>query len=180
MAGKSPKEWLLAIDDAGLRDGWDQMGSYSISSPPTNVSLTPSSAAITTGSKVTITSKSSDPDGNTNISGLYVLLNSSLSGANAAYVCYSENLNKLYLRNDANTAWIGGIAPGAAGVIENSKCRIYPGETTVTKSGNDITVTWRMEFKSALAGKNWKGWMLTIDDANLRDGWDQLGSYTFN
>ena len=30
---------------------------------------------------------------------------------------YSASVNRLYLRNNANTAWLGGFAPGSANTI---------------------------------------------------------------
>lgn len=178
MAGKLCSAWAMVIDDTNLRDGWDKMGSFIISQPPSNVSLVPSSGTITSNVKGTFSSKYSDPDGYANLSACYLLINSTLTGAKAAYVRYDCNANKLYVINDTNTAWIGGYSPGSANVIENSYCRLYCAETTISGSGTTLTVNWKILVKPTMAGKTCPAWMLTVDDGGLRDGWDQMGSFT--
>ena len=48
---------------------------------------------------------------------------------------------QIYVRNDANTAWLGGSRPGAeSSVIENASCKVDCFETTVTG--------WGIRFRS--------------------------------
>ena len=125
--------------------------------------------------KLTFTSKYSDAAGYADISRCYFLLNTTLSQANAVYVMYDAVANKLYLRNDVNTGWLGGYAPGSTNTISNGQCTLYCAETSMPGSGNVRTVNWRIQLKDSMSGKSCNGWMLVSDKAGLTDGWDQLG-----
>jgi hypothetical protein len=131
LAGKTCYAWMLCVDDTNLRDGWDKMATYSVSQPPSNTSLSPSSFVVSPSVKKIVVAKYSDGDGSGDISACYTLINTTLTGSKACYLYYDAASNKLYVRNDTNTAWTGGAAPGAASVIENSYVRLYCAETTV-------------------------------------------------
>jgi hypothetical protein len=181
MSGKTCSAWMLVEDESKARDGWDNMGSLKFALPnqaPVNVSLSPSSGTLTTNVTTVLTSTYSDPDGYADLGGCYLLINTALTGANGIYLCYSENTNKLYLRNDANTTWLGGLVPGSTGTVENSYCRIYADGTTVSKSGNNVTINYKILIKSPLSGKTCSAWMMVEDDHKVRDGWDKMGSFT--
>ncbi|MCL6519369.1 MAG: M6 family metalloprotease domain-containing protein [Armatimonadetes bacterium] len=145
---------------------------------PENLSLAPSSGGIAVGVKTTFTSKYSDNEGYANLANCYLLLNTTLSQTNAVFVRYDANTNKLYVKNDANTTWGEGAAPGSSVVLENSYCRLYCSETTIVRRETYLDVNWRIEFKSTMANKSCKAWMLVYDNANTRDGWDQMGAFT--
>jgi hypothetical protein len=179
MSGRTCGAWLLVYDDLGLRDGYDQMGSnIRISQLPVNVSLSPSGGALPIGAWFTLTGTYSDPDGNGNLANCYLLLDTSLDPVNGVFVRYDANANKLYLKDDANTAWTGGYAPGAASAIHNTQCALSCSGTTVTPSGNTLVIGWRLYLKAPMAHKTLPAWMLLYDDAGLRDGYDQKGSFT--
>jgi hypothetical protein len=178
MAGKTCGAWLYVKDDNSLSDGWDRLGTFSVGQSPVNVSISPSSGTYSTGSRYTFTSKASDTEGYANLGTLYLLINTAInSGKNAAYVVYDANTNKLYVRTDDNSGAIGGYAPGTDAVIENSYCKLYCRETTVIRSGDALTVNWRIEFKSTMAGKSCYAWQYIKDDYGLTDGWDQMGIF---
>jgi M6 family metalloprotease-like protein len=178
VSGRTVPAWMLVFDDVGLRDGWDQMGTFRVSQPPANVSLSPNSGMLATGRKLTFTSTYSDSDGYGDLAVCHLLFNTTTSsGANTAYVIYDANTNKLYLRNDASTAWLGGYRPGSTLVIENSYCKLYCQDTTVTGSGTTLTINWKIELKPSMAGRTLPAWMTVFDDAGLRDDWDQMGSF---
>ncbi|MDI6828507.1 MAG: hypothetical protein QME62_08505, partial [Armatimonadota bacterium] len=71
-----------------------------------------------------------------------------------------------------------GAAPGSAVVLENSYCKLYCSETTITRQETYLDVNWRIEPKSTLANKTCGAWMLVYDDAGTRDGWDKMGEFT--
>lgn len=180
LAGKKCAAWMLIIDQAGLRDGWDKMGNYIISSKPSNVSLSPNSGVLFPGNKVTLTSRYSDAEGYTDINDCYLLINSALTGVNGVYLRYDAKANKLYLRNNDNTAWVGGYSPGSAYVIDNSYARVYCQETTVSGAGAVRTVNWRVMFKSTMTNSTCDAWMRVQDNAGLSTGWAKMGSFIFD
>jgi hypothetical protein len=166
---------VLAID-------LDPQGNLSFSvgaeAGPQNVSLSPNSGSLPVGVWLTLRSTYSDPDGYQDLANCYLLLNTQLNAVNGVFLRYDTNTNRLYLRNDANTAWLGGVAPGVDEIIENSFCRLYAAQTTGTRSGTVRTVNWRIWLTSAMADKVVGAWMYVTDDPGLARGWDRRGTFT--
>lgn len=158
-------------------------GSYeTVTAPPAtqapqNISVTPAQANSAPGTAITLTALHRDANGFGNFS--YVLLNAgpseSTTGALRGY--YNAVTNLLYLRNDANTAWLGGFAPGSNNVISNAQGSLNCAQTTVNKQGTDLTVAWRLTPAATWAGKSQKVFIFAQDKDGLSDGWDQLGTW---
>ena len=146
---------------------------------PANVSLEPKGGALaTTPTKLTLTSRYSDADGYGDLAACHLLLNTtSSSGANAVYVMYDAAANKLYLRNDASTGWLGGYAPGSAQVIENSNCELDCQGTTVAGLRTTLTINWKIELKPSMAGRTLPAWLTVFDKGGLKDDWEQVASF---
>jgi hypothetical protein len=132
--------------------------------PPQLGTITPSSGTSNPNQAVSFTTTYIDPDGWANIQLGYLLINSSSSGLSCFYGYYNQNTNKLYLRNDANTAWLGGFAPGTANTIENSYAKLNCATTTASGSGATLTVTWSITFKSPFTGAK-NTYLYVKDDA---------------
>lgn len=180
--------WTLKIRDRFSADTgtWNsfevmiRMGELIANTSPLNYSLSPTGSCFPVESLATITCVYSDTAGYDNLNECQLLVDETLNETNTAYLMYNENSNLLYVMNDAGTAWVGGNTPGSAAVIENSYCRLYCANTTVGRSGNTLTVTWAIEFKSPMYGKICGAWMYCSDDCGLTDGWDRLGTYGFS
>ncbi len=147
-----------------------------INSPPQNVSLTPSGGSIT-GGIVTLSSLYRNANGATSISKAYLLINDSLTQTNAALMMYDRSANKIYLKNDANSSWGTGYAPGTSITLQNTQCYLYLGTTTVSPSGTDLTVNWRIQLRSPFSAKSLSGYMYVQNSVSLTDGWEQMGIY---
>jgi hypothetical protein len=126
---------------------------------------------------VTFTTTATDADGWRNLQEIRFLTNTSTSQVNTVSLRYVRRTNKLYLRNDAGTAWSGGVAPGTNTVLENSQGRLDALKTTVTGSGTTLTVTWRVSYKPAYSGRSYKTYLWAKDKATST-GWVQRGSWT--
>ncbi len=145
-------------------------------SPPVNSSITPSGGSIASGS-VTLSSVYYDTNGYADIKKTYLLINDSLTQANAVLLYYDRSGNKIYLKNDANTSWGTGYAPGASATLTNSQCKVYLSSTTASGSGNNLTVKWQLELKAPFSAKSLSAYMYCQNIAGLTDGWDRLGIY---
>jgi hypothetical protein len=82
----------------------------------------------------------------------------------------------LYLVDDAGNA--GGpyqsmSLPGS-GSVSNSQCTVYGAGSSVTGSGNTLTLTLNVAFSTAFAGTRLI-YMAARDSANVSSGWQQLG-----
>ena len=146
---------------------------------PVNVSLAPTTGTLGIETKLTFTAVYSDSHGYSTLRSCYLLINPTSSCLKAAYVRYDPVTNKLYMRNDGNTTWMGGFAPGANGTVANGYARIYCNETTVVKSGNTITVTWKIALKSPYTLRpTCTGYMFCYNAAGNYAGWDAKGTYS--
>ncbi len=176
-SGKSYNSYLKIVDDTYGTAGWTQKGAYIVNNPPSLGYVSPSSGTFTINTPVTFTTTFSDFDGWQQLQGVYLLVNTSTSGANCAYVYYNQNTNQLFLRNDTNTAWLGGYTPGSAYTVENSYAKLDCSKSTVSPNGTILSVNWNITFKSSFTGiKNL--YLYVIDDVNAYNGWTQKGSIT--
>lgn len=139
--------------------------------------IVPSSGIGSANVSQIFTTTFSDADGWQNIQYVYFQINSQTNGTNCFYGYYNQNLNKLYLRNDANSAWVGGYAPGSSSTIENSYARLNCAATIVTGSGTALTVKWSVTLKQPFTGAK-KTYLYIRDDANLYVNWTQKGTWT--
>jgi hypothetical protein len=175
----SKNTYLYVRDDSNAYVSFTKMGTWAIpNNTPQNVSVTPSFGASVPNTIFSITSAHLDPDTWLNIQYVYLLISASSTAlTNSPYLYYNQNSNKLYVRNDANSAWLGGYAPGSANVIENSYVKLYCAQTTVTGSAGTMSVAWTVSFKPAFQGVK-KVYLYTRDDANAYQNWTQKGTWT--
>jgi hypothetical protein len=140
---------------------------------PTLVSVTPASG---TGSTQTFSAVYSDPNGIGGMNNVRLLLNTtSIKGVNACYVEYYLPGNRLYLENDADTELIGPIQPGSSSSISNSQCTLSGEGSSVTESGDNITVNFAITFASTYTGS--KNIYLLANDG-FSTGWVEMGAWT--
>jgi len=169
--------YLYAIDDKNVNSGFALKGSVSLpNQQPTIIFISPSSGIGQNMAQQVFTTIFSDLDGWNNIQYAYLLINSSINGANSFYGYYNQNSNKIYLRNDSNTAWLGGFAPGSANIIENSYCKIDCSATTVSGNADKLVISWAITFKPAYTGIK-KAYLYVKDDSNAYVGWSQMGTW---
>jgi hypothetical protein len=172
--------YLYVRDDANAYSGWVRKGSWTITNQaPTIGTLTPSSGTGYTNTETLFTATLSDPNGWEDIQYTYFLINTAISGTNCFYGYYNQNTNKLYIRNNGNSGWLGGYAPGTSYIIENSYAKLNCATTTVLGSGNTMTVKWAITFKSTFTGAK-KTYLYVRDDANAYQGWIQKGTWTIS
>lgn len=171
---------LLSLHSASFANSVPTLGSIALS-----VGQSAPDAAVT------FTAIYTDADGWQNLKEAYLLINASLNTRNCCYLYYNQNTNKLYIRNDADTSWIGGYAPGSSYVIENSYARLDCSKTTVTGSAATVkvllffkgtipepvmTIKWNVTFKKAFSDTKVKKTFLYVrDDLNGSCGWIQNG-----
>jgi CSLREA domain-containing protein len=170
--------YLYSRDKEGLEDGWDLMGAWGVSHPPANGTVTPSSGSSHAGTARTLTATYSDPDGAADLSEARIHIGVSLKDSAALEGDYNASTNKLYLRNKANTAWLGGFAPGSSSVISETggQGSLDCAPIQVSKSGNTLTITWSFTPAATFSGgKNL--YLYVKDKANVADGWDQAGTW---
>ncbi len=78
--------------------------------------------------------------------------NASQSNAAACYLHYVPSNNTIQLSNDAGTGWIGPASVGSAGTLQNSQCTLDAGSSSVSTSGNNLTLNVALTFLPAFGG----------------------------
>lgn len=177
FSGKAYNTYLKAVDDSGSIAAWAKKGTYTVNRAPGAGVISPSSGTVNTDTMLTFGATYIDEDNWQNIQYVYLLINISTAKTNCFYGYYDQNANKLYLRNDANTAWLGGFAPGTANVIENSYAKLHCDQTSVTGAGTTMTVSWAITFKSTFVGAK-KSYLYVNDDVGANSGYVQKGTIT--
>ena len=113
---------------------------------PTLGTLTPSVLTSSPDIAQTFSAIYSDADGYADFKQVSLRVGPWVNGINALYI---RTVNKLYLRNDAGTGYVGNCTPGVAGTLTNTQGTLNCGATTVTGTGNNLTVNWNITPKAA-------------------------------
>jgi hypothetical protein len=173
----SKNVYLYAGGYSGQNSGWVKEGTWTpnAAGPPAIVSLSPDS-----GSGMTATFKAvySDPDGAGDLSTLLLQINGTQSSANACYVYYQPQGNRLYLANNAG-AWIVTpvLTPGVAGTVSNSQCTLNAGSSSVSSSGNDLTLNVAVSFIGTFTGAK-NVYLYAAGSSGKNSGWVKEGTWT--
>lgn len=175
VQGQTLRPWLFVRDLSGATDGWDSFGGFLVTRPPQNISLAPASGTFYTDTAYSLTTQYWDEAGTDSLTKCILLINDTVSGANSIYLLYDPKTNRLFLRNDANTAWIGNYAPGANATIENSRVRLNVAATKVQKLPATLTLTWNISFKESTSGQRPVAWMYVDNDRGQTSGFQPMG-----
>jgi alpha-tubulin suppressor-like RCC1 family protein len=171
--------YLVAADTANANSGWQSLGAWTLNPPnsaPTVVSVSPGSGSSIAGTARALTAIYSDADGAADITSARLMVSGALSGGHSLYGYYDRKANTLYLFNDAGNGIIGGFAPGSANVITNSQGSLNCATTTVSSSGNQLTVNW--DFTPAVGYTGNKNlYLAATDTAGANSGWRSLGTW---
>ncbi len=143
-----------------------------LSTAPAPVSVTPNAGG---GSSQKFAFAFSDPNGAADIASMQMDISATLAATGACYFYYSRGANAIYLANDAG-AWPAPLAIGVAGTTQNSQCMLDAGASSVTMSGNNLTLNLALSFKAGFAGG--KNIYMEVRNATLDSGWSKQGSWT--
>lgn len=176
-SGKSYISYLSVDDDTGLSVALTQKGTYSVNRIPATSTITPSSGTVLPNVVKTFSCPFSDADGWTNLKNCYFLISTgSTTLTNVVYLWYDQNANKLYLRDNANTAWLGGYAPGSAYTIENNQVKLNCASTTFSGSGTALSIVFNLTFKTTFSGKSYNLYLSANDDAGGSTSFSSRGT----
>jgi hypothetical protein len=90
---------------------------------------------------------------------------------------YNADKDKLWIRSDDGTTWLGGFAPGSANILENAQAKVHCTLTTKQGVGDSLQVKWAIEFKPAYAGA-WKTGLKCKDLQKARSKGEWIGTWT--
>jgi beta-propeller repeat-containing protein len=166
------KNIYMQANNASGSSGWQLRGSWSVASgPPSVISVSPSSGS---GDRQTFSFLVSDPRGFEALTSVSVIIRPSTSTSSVCSLYYGRAANTIYLLNDAGTAWLTPAVLGSATTIQNSRCTVYPANSTVSGSGNNLTLNLALSFKAVFAGAK-NIYMEAFD--GLDSGWQLKGTW---
>ena len=140
--------------------------------PPTAVGVTPNSGS---GSSQTFSLQFSDTSGASDLTTVSIIINSSTSTTSACSVTYTRAANTLMLLTDAGASPGGTISPGS-GSQQNSQCVLNGAGSSVSTSGNILTLNLAIGFQPAFAGS--RNVYLQAVNPFGSSGWQPEGTWT--
>ncbi len=166
---------VRATDDDGNDTGWVEKGWRMVDHWPGVGGVTPAANAQRVGTTYSYTTTFTEPQSWQGLK--YVFLNIASAPGSASqslYACYIIATNQIKIRNDSG-AWIGPITPGSAQDLQNSWVILHGAGTSVTKTGDMLTITWSLEFKSTLTGTTKNIYLYAQDALDWVDPWRYAG-----
>lgn len=142
------------------------------STGPTPVSVTPNSG---TGLSRTFSFVFSDANGAADILAAQLDINATLVSAHACFFYFSRQNSAIYLANDTGT-WLSPLTIGHAGTLQNSQCSLNTGASSVSASGDTLTLNLALTFKSTFVGS--KNVYMEVQNTSHDSGWVQKGTWT--
>jgi hypothetical protein len=149
------------------------------SDSPVNVSVDPETFLAYAGATYFFTTTWRDPNHWTELKKFYLHFGTSPSLANNVTLLYNRAANTVWLRNDAGTAWLGGLQMGRPGLIENSQAYVFPGSMSWWNGTDEhsVTIQWVMGFTPAFTGVKKVG-MKAIDRWGAKAPGQWMGTWT--
>ena len=96
-----------------------------------------------------------------------------------AFTCamtLSTSMIRMY--NDDGTDPVGHCTPGSTGTLSNSQGALDCGGTTMSGSGNNLTINWKITPSVAFASATAKNiYMYAIDNSGLQADWARKGTW---
>jgi hypothetical protein len=147
-----------------------------VETAPAAVSVSPPSGS---GLSQPFTWTVSSPAGYGNLSDVYALFNTSVSGANACYIHYNRASNLLSVADNTGSNWSTGIVPGSSSTTGtfSPNCTVNGTGSSVSPSGTQLALTTSVTFQSTFSGAK-NRYLIAYDNAGLNTTWQQFGTWT--
>jgi large repetitive protein len=171
--------YMYAANGSNVNSGWQTRGTWTVpGSAAAAVTADSASPNAGSGATQTFSLQYSDTAGAADLSTTWVWFNATLASTstNTCMVQYNRASNRIQLLNDASTIWTPGT-PGTASTLENTQCAINLAGSSVTVSGNTLTLNLATTFKLAYAGAK-NIYMYAANGFNVNSGWQTRGTWT--
>jgi hypothetical protein len=175
------KNIYMYAANSSLNSGWHSRGTWTVpgGGGGGTPAVTADSSTPNAGSTATQTFalRYSDTTGGANITTGWVWFNATMAStsANSCLMYYDRAAHRLFMTNDAGTAWASG-AVGSSGTLQNSQCAVDLAAASASPSGTTLTVTLPVTFRPAYAGT--KNIYMYGANAVLNSGWQTRGTWT--
>jgi len=173
--------YLQARDASNASTGWVDQGDWTIwvNQVPTLGTYSPAVLSSPAGTAQALSAVYSDANGATDLNTVYLLINSTLTGANSIYAYYTRATNRFYLLNDAASGPVGSCAQGEATTLSNSQGTLNCAALWISGPGNNLTITWNITPSATFASTTKKNVYLQARDfTNGVTGWVDKADWT--
>jgi len=167
--------YMHGADTSGRSSGWQLRGTWNpvTLSAPAALSVSPSGCS---GSEETFRFTYSDSNGYQQAEWVHGMFNTHLNQTGACYFQYIQSQNKLWLRNDAGSAWLGPAYPGSGGTLSNGQCTIDSTVSAASGSGTNLVLDLAISFQPSFSGTKYI-YMHAADTSGLSSGWQLRGTW---
>jgi hypothetical protein len=171
--------YTSAADKSGANSGWQTLAVWNVPGPATQG---PAVSGMTPGrtnslGPATYTFTFMDTNGWQDISVANVLINSAIDGRHACYLALVPATSSVLLVDDAGDAggpFQGFTLPGS-GSIGNGQCTINGSGSSMSGSGNALTVALSVTFNASFAG-NQLFFLAARNNSGGNSNWQAVGS----
>jgi hypothetical protein len=165
----------MFASETGQNTGWVLRGTYLVAAGglPVANSVVPASGSGT-GQRFSFTA--SDQGGAGFITGMAMLLSSSLSTTNACSLVYDRTQNVVSLAFDIPANGAASVTPGANNIVSNAQCSLNGANTTVVIGLTSVVVTVDLTFNAAWFGA--KNTYLLASETTFSSGFVTVGGWT--
>src|ERR1700704_859498 len=105
-------------------------------------------------------------------------MNGQIAGANACFLQYFPASNSVLLVADAGSGTAGSAVIGSNATLNNTQCTFNAAGSSVTASGNNLTVSLALVFKPPFNGlQNIYMGVVNNPVTNFFSGWQRKGTF---
>lgn len=167
-------------DQTGVwHEGTDVELNLTVNCPPTTVSVSPSGYSSMPAYWRSFQTIYEDSNGWNDLRDVYLMWNTTATD-NTQQFRYSVLDRKIYIRNDANTEWVGGFTPGTNVQLSNTNMTLDISQTTVVTTSTQVRVTWTIMPKQPATSVNWNVYLKAVDSRSQSTGWVNRGTWRVN
>jgi alpha-tubulin suppressor-like RCC1 family protein len=143
--------FILAADRGNNVIDWYPAGTITVSGDPTLLELLSVAPVAGAESSQLFTMILHDGDGAGKVWFSQLNINSANNAAQGCYVHYDPATNVFYLLSDNGLTW-AGLRGGSNDQVQNSQCLLKGKNSTGTPNGQDLAITYDLQFKPSFAG----------------------------
>jgi hypothetical protein len=170
-----------AAGDVPVAGDWDGKPA---DNPPNSGVNDPSEGSSRAGEIQLFTTTCSDPDGWTDIHTIDFKIAKSIGNGNGVplilWLQFDQDRNVLRFYDPDTGIWSEGFI-GAPNVLSSRFAELHLAGSSFQGSGPtgpSVQVTWKVVFKEAAIGNNYKQYLQITDDSGLSTGFDKIGSWS--
>jgi hypothetical protein len=168
--------YMRATDILDASSEWEEKDRFVVSGknhPPVNKCVLPANGS---GTSFETTLQYKDIDGFDDLDFVEFILADTTVGSDTVWLRYDLLENKVYLRDDANSQWIGAQV-GSDVTIANSQVTVDLSQISVNTLETELEVELEFDLSNSYTGTH-NLWLSCTDNSGDFDDWQDFGDWT--